>query len=312
MSKEEKKGGFFKRLKAGLAKTHQAVTRKIDELALGKREIDEEFLNSIEEILITSDLGVATVDKLMESIRWKVGRKELSDTDKLHDVLKNEIYSILAAREQPLHIKPATKPFVILTVGVNGTGKTTTIAKIAHIFKDQGLNVMLAAADTFRAAAIEQLEIWGDRIGCKVIKHQHGADPSAVAFDALKSARAKDVDVLIIDTAGRLHTKAPLMEEIKKVNRTISKQMEGAPHETLLVLDATTGQNAISQATLFSETIDITGIALTKLDGTAKGGVIVGLTDTMQLPVRFVGVGEKIDDLREFNARDFVEALFED
>ena len=304
--------GFFKKLKEGLSKTHQAVTRRIEELTLGKREINRELLDNLEEILITSDLGAATVDTLMQKIKWRVERKELQDADKLIGMLKEGIYGILAAHEQPLVIPADKKPYVILTVGVNGTGKTTTIAKMANIFKTKGHTVMLAAADTFRAAAIDQLEIWGERVGCKVIKHKHGADPSAVAFDALKSAQSKHCDILIIDTAGRLHTKAPLMDEIKKVQRIISREMPGAPHETILVLDATTGQNAISQAKLFKEAIEITGIVLTKLDGTAKGGVIVGISETLGIPLRFIGVGEQIDDLREFNARDFVDALFED
>lgn len=304
--------GFFKRLKAGLAKTHQAVTRRIEEITLGKREISKELLDNLEDILISSDLGVATVDMLMQKIKWRVDRNELQDANRLTGVLKEEIYSILAPHEQSLDIPPEITPYVILTVGVNGTGKTTTIAKMANIFKNDGHSVLLAAADTYRAAAIDQLEIWGERIGCKVIKHKHGADPSAVAFDALKSAQAKNIEILIIDTAGRLHTKAPLMDEIKKVQRILSRELPGAPHETILVLDATTGQNAISQAKLFKEAIDISGIVLTKLDGTAKGGVIVGITDTQSIPVRFIGVGEQIDDLREFNARDFVDALFED
>ena len=312
MDEKKEKSGFFKRLKEGLAKTHQAVTRRIEEITLGKREISPELLDNLEEILITSDLGVATVDKLMEKIKWRVERKELQNADKLTEELKDGIYGILAAHEKPLKIATAAKPYVILTVGVNGTGKTTTIAKMASIFRGQGHSVLLGAADTFRAAAIDQLEIWGERVGCKVVKHKHGADPSAVAYDALKSAQAKNIDVLIIDTAGRLHTKAPLMDEIKKIQRIISREMPGAPHETILVLDATTGQNAISQARLFKEAIDITGIVLTKLDGTAKGGVIIGITESLGIPVRFIGVGEKIDDLREFNAREFVDALFED
>jgi fused signal recognition particle receptor len=304
--------GFFKKLKEGLSKTHQAVTRRIEELTLGKREINRDLLDNLEEILITSDLGVTTVDTLMQNIKWRVERNELQDADKLTEVLKEGIYDILSAHEQPIVIPSDKKPYVILTVGVNGTGKTTTIAKRANIFKTKGHTVMLAAADTFRAAAIDQLEIWGERVGCRVIKHKHGADPSAVAFDALKSAQSKNSDVLIIDTAGRLHTKAPLMDEIKKVHRILSREMPGAPHETILVLDATTGQNAISQAKLFKEALEITGIVLTKLDGTAKGGVIVGISETLSIPVRFIGVGEQIDDLREFNARDFVDALFED
>ena len=306
----KEKKGFFKKLKESLSKTHTAVIKRVDELTFGKREISEELLENLEEILITSDLGVVTVQNLMEKIRWKVGRKELNDPDKLNDTLKEEIFTILSKYEHPLVISAEKKPFTILTVGVNGTGKTTTIAKIASMCRQKGYSVLLSAADTFRAAAIDQLEIWGDRVGCRVIKHKHGADPSAVVFDSLKSARAKDIDVLIIDTAGRLHTKAPLMEEIKKINRVISKEQPGAPHETLLVLDATTGQNGVSQAKIFKETVNVSGIALTKLDGTAKGGVIVGISETLQIPIRYIGVGEKIDDLQEFRAKDFIDALF--
>jgi fused signal recognition particle receptor len=312
MAAATEKTGFFQRLKQGLMKTHQNVVRRIEELTLGKREINGELLDSIEEILITADLGAATVQRLMDKIKWQVDRKELQNPQSIQAALKQEILAILAPQEQPLRVAAGQKPFVILTVGVNGTGKTTTIAKIANIFKANGSSVLLAAADTFRAAAIDQLEIWADRVGCKVIKHKQGADPSAVAFDALKSAQAKGADVLIIDTAGRLHTKAPLMDEIKKVHRIISREHPGAPHETLLVLDSTTGQNAISQAALFKNALAITGIALTKLDGTAKGGVIVGISQALQIPIRYIGVGEKIDDLREFNAADFVDALFED
>lgn len=304
--------GFFARLKQGLSKTHQAVTRKIEEATMGRREISGEVLDNLEEALITSDLGVATADQLMSKIRWQVKRNELSDANKIKTSLRDAIREILAQTEQPLEIAPVKKPFTILTIGVNGTGKTTTIAKLAEIFKQQGHSVMLAAADTFRAAAIDQLEIWGQRTGCKVVKHAPGADPSAVAFDALQSARARAVDILIIDTAGRLHTKAPLMEELKKIERIIAREHEGAPHETLLVLDATTGQNAISQAKLFNSTLKVTGIALTKLDGTAKGGVIVGISDALNIPIRYIGVGEKVEDLRPFNANEFVDALFDD
>ncbi len=306
------RSGFFARLKKGLAKTHQAVTRKIEEATMGRREISDAVLEKIEEALVTSDLGIATVDHLMEQIRWQVRRNELNDAEKIKDSLRSAIREILVKTEQPLAIAPVQKPFTILTIGVNGTGKTTTIAKLAEIFRQQGHTVMLAAADTFRAAAIEQLEIWGERTGCRVVKHAPGADPSAVAFDALRSARARSADILIIDTAGRLHTKAPLMEELKKIERIIAREHQGAPHETLLVLDATTGQNAISQAKLFSSAIRVTGIALTKLDGTAKGGVIVGISDALHIPIRFVGVGEKVEDLRPFNACDFVDALFDE
>jgi fused signal recognition particle receptor len=304
--------GFFKRLKQGLSKTHQAVTRKIEEATLGRREISESVLDGLEEALITSDLGIATVDQLMTAIRWQVKRNELDDIDTIKNSLRDAIREILLKAEQPLEIQPEQKPFTILTIGVNGTGKTTTIAKLAEIFTKQGHTVMLAAADTFRAAAIEQLDIWGERTGCKVIKHAPGADPSAVAFDALQSARARSADILLIDTAGRLHTKAPLMEELKKIERIINREHQGAPHETLMVLDATTGQNAISQAKIFSSALDVSGIALTKLDGTAKGGVIVGIADTLKIPIRYIGVGEQVDDLRPFNASEFVDALFDD
>lgn len=304
--------GFFARLKQGLSKTHLAVTRKIEEATMGRREISADVLDKLEEALITSDLGIATSDQLMSKIRWQVKRNELSDAGKIKASLRDAIKEILSKTEQPLKIKPVKKPFTILTIGVNGTGKTTTIAKLAEIFKQQGHSVMLAAADTFRAAAIDQLEIWGQRTGCRVVKHAPGADPSAVAFDALQSARARSVDILIIDTAGRLHTKAPLMEELKKIERIVAREHEGAPHETLLVLDATTGQNAISQARLFSSTLNVTGIALTKLDGTAKGGVIVGISDALHIPIRYIGVGEKVEDLRPFNAEEFVDALFDD
>jgi fused signal recognition particle receptor len=248
----------------------------------------------------------------MDSIRWKVKRKELDHPDKILDAIKAEILKILTRGEKVLQLEPAIRPYVILTAGVNGTGKTTTIAKMAHLFKQQGRTVLMCAADTFRAAAMEQLEIWGQRAGCSVIKHKSGADPSAVVFDALKAAKAQHYDVLVIDTAGRLHTKTPLMDEIKKVYRVISKELPGAPHETLLVLDATTGQNAISQAKIFKDAVNISGIAITKLDGTAKGGVIVAICDELKIPVRFIGVGEKMDDLRDFIAKDFVDALFAD
>ena len=310
--KKKEDSGFFTRLKQGLSKTHQAVTRKIEEATIGQREISEDVLDNLEEALITSDLGIATVDQLMQTIRWQVKRNELNDANKIKLTLREAIKEILVKTEQPLEILPVQKPFTILTIGVNGAGKTTTIAKLAEIFTQQGHSVMLAAADTFRAGAIEQLEIWGKRTGCTVIKHAPGSDPSAVAFDALQSAKAQSADILIIDTAGRLHTKAPLMEELKKIERIITREHKDAPHETLLVLDATTGQNAISQARIFSDALKVTGIALTKLDGTAKGGVIVGISDGLHIPIRYIGVGEKIEDLRPFNAGDFVDALFDD
>ena len=311
-NKTKNDNGLFTRLKKSLSKTHKTFVRRVDEITFGKRLISGEILEKIEEVLITSDIGVSTSQNLMDKIRWKVDRDELKDPEKIHTVLKDEILTILNFQEHPLNLQTSHKPFTILTVGVNGTGKTTTIAKMANIFNSRGYSVLLAAADTFRAAAIEQLEVWAERTGCQVIKHKHGADPSAVVFDSIKTAHSRGIDILIIDTAGRLHTKAPLMEELKKVSRIIGREIPGAPHETLLVLDATTGQNAILQAKIFSEAINISGIALTKLDGTAKGGVIIGISESMNIPVRFIGVGEKIDDLHEFNAQKFVNALFEE
>ncbi len=306
---KKKKKGFFSRLKKGLSKTRKGFTSKVDRLVLGKKNIDDDLLEELEEILITSDIGVQTAFRLIEDMREKVKRKELDDPGLLKKCLQEEIMEILKAEESPLDVTGSV-PFVILVVGVNGVGKTTTIAKMANGFKEQGKSVLLAAADTFRAAAIEQLEIWGQRAGCKVIKHQSGSDPSAVVFDALKAAQARGVDVLIVDTAGRLHTKANLMEELKKIQRIMGRELPDAPHEVLLILDATTGQNAISQAKSFKEATNITGIALTKLDGTAKGGVVVGISHELKIPLRYVGIGEGMDDLRVFNAKEFVEALF--
>jgi fused signal recognition particle receptor len=305
----EEKKGFFHRLKEGLLKTHQGMVSKIDQLISGKRMIDDRLLEELEEILITSDIGVKTTRQLLDKVTEKVKRKELEDADHLKKTLQEEMYAILSRQEQPLPVSSA-KPFVIMVIGVNGTGKTTTISKMAQKFKAQGKSVLLAAGDTFRAAAIEQLEIWGQRVGCEVIKHQSGSDPSAVVFDALKAGKARGSDILIVDTAGRLHTKVNLMEELKKIKRIMARELPDSPHEILLVLDATTGQNAISQAKMFTKEVGVTGIALTKLDGTAKGGILVSISDELKIPIRYIGIGEKADDLRDFNARDFVDALF--
>ncbi len=305
----EEKKGFFQRLKQGLFKTHQGLVSKIDQLIAGKKKIDDDLLAEMEEILITSDIGVKTTQELLHNVAVKVQRKELEDADLLKKNLQEQMLHILSQQENPLNLSTA-RPFVITVIGVNGTGKTTTIGKMAQKFKAQGKSVLLIAADTFRAAAIEQLEIWGQRAGCDVIKQKSGSDPSAVVFDGLKAAKSRGIDVVIVDTAGRLHTKVNLMEELKKVKRIMGREIPGAPHEILLVLDATTGQNSISQAKMFNQAVGVTGIALTKLDGTAKGGILIAISDELKIPLRYIGIGEKLDDLREFNARDFVEALF--
>jgi fused signal recognition particle receptor len=303
------KKGFFQQLKEGLFKTHEGLISKIDQLIVGKKKIDENLLAELEEILITSDLGVKSTQGLLGNLASQVQRKELEDADLLKKNLQEQIFHILRDQEKPINVE-AARPFIIMVIGVNGTGKTTTIGKMAQKFKDQGKTVLLVAADTFRAAAIEQLEIWGQRVSCEVIKQKSGSDPSAVVFDALKAAKSRGSDVILVDTAGRLHTKVNLMEELKKVKRIMEREFPGAPHEVLLVLDATTGQNAIAQAKMFNQALGVTGIALTKLDGTAKGGILIAISEELKIPLRYIGIGEKVDDLREFNARDFVEALF--
>jgi fused signal recognition particle receptor len=302
---------FFEKLKQGLSKTHQGFVEQMDRLFLGKKTIDGDLLDELETILYEADLGVKTTFQLIEGVKQSLKHGELQDPDKVKDFIKQEILSILKLGENSLSINFAqTKPFVFMVVGVNGVGKTTTIAKIAHQFTSEGKKVLIGAADTFRAAAVEQLEIWANRVGADLIKQSKGTDPSAVAFDSIHAAKARNIDLVFIDTAGRLHTKINLMEELKKVKRIIGRECPGAPHEVLLILDATTGQNAISQAKLFNEGIGVTGIALTKLDGTAKGGIIVGITEELNIPIRYVGVGEGMDDLKEFNASEFVQALF--
>jgi fused signal recognition particle receptor len=303
--------GFFEKLKTGLSKTHQGFVEKIDQLVMGKKSIDQDLLDELEALLFSADLGVKTAGQLIEGVQRGLKRGELQEPEKVKDFIKQEIFRILKAGEKSLSIDfSQTKPFLFMVVGVNGVGKTTTIAKIAHQYSTQGKKVLIGAADTFRAAAVEQLEVWAKRVGADLIKQAKGSDPSAVAFDSVHAAKARHMDLIFIDTAGRLHTKVNLMEELKKVKRIISREYPGAPHEILLVLDATTGQNAISQAKLFHEAIGVTGIALTKLDGTAKGGIIVGITDELTIPIRYIGVGEGMDDLREFKATEFVEALF--
>jgi fused signal recognition particle receptor len=305
----EGKKGFFQRLKEGLFKTHEGLVGKIDQLVAGKKKIDEALLAELEEILIISDIGVKTTQELLDNLAAKVRRRELEDADLLRISLREQIFQVLSQQEKPMDLD-AARPFIIMVIGVNGTGKTTTIGKMAQKFKAQGKTVLLVAADTFRAAAIEQLEVWGQRVGCEVIKQKSGSDPSAVVYDAVKAAKSRGSDVVIVDTAGRLHTKVNLMEELKKVKRIVARELPGAPHEILLVLDATTGQNAIAQAKMFNQALGVTGIVLTKLDGTAKGGILIAISDELKIPLRYIGIGEKVDDLREFNARDFVEALF--
>ncbi len=302
---------FFDKLKKGLSKTHQGFVEKVDRLFLGKKTIDQDLLDELEGLLFEADLGVKTCSQLIDGVRQGLKRGELQKPEKVKEFIKQEIFRILKSGEKPLAIDfLQTKPFVFMVVGVNGGGKTTTIGKIAHQYSSQGKKVLIGAGDTFRAAAVEQLEVWANRVGADLIKQSKGSDPSAVAFDSIHAAKAREMDLVFIDTAGRLQTKVNLMEELKKVKRIIGREYPGAPHEILLVLDATTGQNAISQAKLFNEAIGVTGIALTKLDGTAKGGIIVGITEELKIPLRYIGVGEGIDDLKEFNATEFVQALF--
>lgn len=303
----EKPTGFFKRLKNGLSKTRKLLSTDINDLFAGKRKIDDELLEELEELLITSDIGVQTVMNLIQSISKK--SSEIEGPDQLKKVLKENILELLNETMTPAR-KIEDKPHVIMVIGVNGVGKTTTIGKLAARFSASGKKVIIAAADTFRAAAIDQLGIWADRAGVEIIKHKEMSDPAAVAFDSIEAAVARDADIVLVDTAGRLHTRKNLMEELKKIKRTISNKLAGAPQEVLLILDATTGQNALSQAKLFNDALDVTGIALTKLDGTAKGGIVVSICNTLQIPLQYIGVGEKIEDLQEFDPIQFVAALF--
>ena len=307
---EEVKTGFFSRLKQGLSKTSASIGEGMASLFLGKKAIDDDLLDEIETRLLTADVGVEATSLIVQNLTQKVARKQLADADALYKSLQDELAGLLKPVEQPLRIQSQNKPFVILVVGVNGAGKTTTIGKLAKKLQLEGKKVMLAAGDTFRAAAVEQLQVWGERNNIPVIAQHTGADSASVIFDAVQAAKARGVDVLIADTAGRLHTKDNLMEELKKVRRVIGKLDADAPHEVLLVLDAGTGQNAINQAKHFNQSVELTGLALTKLDGTAKGGVIFALAKQFGLPIRYIGVGEGIDDLRAFEAESFVKALF--
>ena len=300
--------GFFSKLKEGLTKTRKSLTEKIEKVIIGYADIDDDLLDELEDALIQADVGVKTSLKLMDDVRAGIKKKEINSPEDLKPFLVKRITEMLnEGNDETVIAKEG--PTVILVIGVNGVGKTTTIGKLGQYYKEQGKSVMFAAADTFRAAAIDQLEIWGQRVGVPVIKHEEGSDPAAVVFDAVKAATARKIDILIIDTAGRLHNKANLMTELNKIQRVIKREIAEAPHETLLVLDATTGQNAISQAELFTKAAPISGLVLTKLDGTAKGGILVAVAEETPTPVYFIGVGERIDDINTFNAKDFAANL---
>ncbi|MDF1653961.1 MAG: signal recognition particle-docking protein FtsY [Coxiellaceae bacterium] len=306
--KDKKK--WFGRLKAGLSKTRNQFSDKLGALVLGKKTIDDELLEELEMVLITADVGVDTSEKILQNLAKQVKRKELSNPEMLIKALKQQLFDLLAPLSQPLEV--THKPFIILMVGVNGAGKTTSIAKLAHYYQQQGKTLLLAAGDTFRAAAIEQLQTWGERNNVPVIAQQPGADSASVIYDAVQSTQAKQQDLLIADTAGRLHTQHNLMEELKKIKRVMSKLDENAPHETLLVIDASLGQNSLNQAKAFHEAIGVTGLCITKLDGSAKGGIIFAIARELALPIRFIGVGEGMDDLQPFDAQTFVDALWQD
>ena len=302
--------GFFDKLKNGLTKTRESIAKQVNNVFSVFVKVDDELFENLEEALIMADIGVETSTYIIEKLRDNVKHKHITDGNLVKEELKSIISEILSALDTT--VNTSTTPSVILVIGVNGVGKTTSIGKIASHYKSMGKKVLLAAADTFRAAAIDQLDIWAQRSGCDIIKHQENSDPAAVVFDACTAAKARGADILICDTAGRLHNKKNLMAELAKINRVIERELPDSARETLLVLDATTGQNAVSQAKLFSEAADITGIILTQLDGTAKGGIVISIAKEQNVPVKFVGVGEGIDDLQEFNSDDFAKAIFEE
>jgi fused signal recognition particle receptor len=302
--------GLLDRLKAGIEKTRSGLLDRLEDALAGRREIDAAVLDEIEETLYTADIGVATTTEIIDRLRERADRNLLADGDELKRLIREHLLEVLEGAERPMpHVDEP--PAVVMVVGVNGSGKTTTIGKLAQRYQSEGRKVLLCAADTFRAAAIEQLEVWGQRTGTDVIRQKPGADPSAVIFDALQAAKARKVDYVIVDTAGRLHTKENLMSELEKMRRTATRVVPGAPHEVLLVLDATTGQNGLEQARRFTESSGVTGIVLTKLDGTAKGGVVVAITRELNLPIRYIGVGEKVDDLLPFDPEQFIASIFE-
>jgi len=306
--KTEKKG-FFSRLKAGLARTRSNFTEGLSNIVLGHKTIDDDLLEELETLLLTSDVGIEATQEIIDNLTQRLQRKELNNDDALFSALNEDMRQLLEPSNQPLEIDETKSPFVILMVGINGVGKTTTIGKLAQLYQQEGKAVMLAAGDTFRAAAVEQLQSWGNRNNVPVIAQHSGADSAAVIFDALQAAKARNIDVLIADTAGRLHTQNNLMEELKKIKRVMSKLDDQAPHEVMLVLDAGTGQNALTQASQFNEAVGVSGITLTKLDGTAKGGIIFAIAKRLGIPIRFIGIGESLDDLRQFDANDYVTAL---
>lgn len=303
--------GFLSKFKQGLKKTHSKIAEGLANAVLGKKEIDDSIEETLEELLIEADVGIEATEELLDTVTEKISRREIGDLDAVMKALREKVIEMLSVSKGSHILEDDRIPLVILVVGVNGVGKTTTIGKLAKRFKEKGKKVILGAADTFRAAAIEQLEIWAERVGCDIVKHKEGSDPSAVAFDAVKAGVARNADVVIIDTAGRLHTKENLMKQLEKMKRVISKVIPEAPHRVLLILDATNGQNALSQAKEFQKITGITDIVLTKLDGTAKGGVIIPIVRQLNVPVAFVGVGEKEDDLIPFNPEEYAESLFE-
>ena len=307
----EQKSSFFKRLKDGLAKTRSQFSSGIANLVLGQKEIDEDILEEVETLLLMADVGVDTTNQIIEDLTERAARKELKDTTALIEKLKSLLLDIIEPVQAPLHIDTTKQPYVILMVGVNGVGKTTTIGKIAHQLIADGKSVMLAAGDTFRAAAVEQLKTWGERNDIPVVAQHTGADSASVIFDAVERGKARNIDVIIADTAGRLHNKSNLMEELSKIKRVMGKIDQSAPHEVMLVVDAGTGQNALVQAIEFNKVVDLSSVTITKLDGTAKGGVVFSLANQMKLPIRFIGVGESKQDLRAFDAKDYIDALFE-
>ena len=305
--KGEESMGFFDKLKQGMNKTKSSFDEKINNVFSSFRKVDEDFLDELEEVLIMSDIGMDTSIKIIDSLRTRIKKEKLQDEEEVKQALRQEMQKILDLTDVKLHLD--TKPSVILVIGVNGVGKTTSIGKIANRLVKNGKKVVVAAADTFRAAAVEQLEIWANRSGADIVKREEGVDPASVVYDAIKKTKEKDADILIVDTAGRLHNKKYLMDELNKIQKVINKEMPEADKEVLLVIDGTTGQNAISQVKAFKQEADITGLVLTKLDGTAKGGVVIGIANENKIPVKFIGVGEQIDDMEVFNSEDFVKAI---